>query len=246
MTTLVLAALGYSFPARPLLDEFEAGQKVAGVVRRNEFTKALKVRSMTAERTGLESVLKPDLKAIGWWSEGVRKIPVEFAVELEPRLISRWLGYLNERELWMDGEADRRWEAIREKSLGSRLFVVILSSYPTRRHLGMGDEEPNPTDEITDVRFVLDGSAGRIEPQARMVYRQRADRKSVLDEVPWWQFTPYASALTFSFEPKFEAPLIDRGDYARAWWLVWSDVDLGAGPLSLKIASRRKIRSAEF
>lgn len=247
MTPLLAAlALAYTFPARPVLDEVERGRVVARTVAKNDLELRSGVFAGSGRLLGIDRVLDPFEHEIGWWNEGFRKIPVEYVIELEPKLLSRWLGYLAERELWSEGELENRWNEVGRVVLGKRYFVVVLSAFPTKDKLGIGDDSHQSPEETRDVIFAIDSSMGRTEPQAAMISFQRAGGRGDLEDVPWWSMTPLGDVLTSKFQGEYAPKRFSLGDYYRAWWLVWTDSDLGEGPVTLKIASKRKIRSTTF
>lgn len=247
MTLAIAVAYSlYIFPSEPDLDAFEAGQSLGRRVNRNDFAKVTASDSGSAEIIRIDQILGKDRVDLGWWNEGFRKVPVEYGIELSPRLLSKWMGYLSSRELWSIGELNSRWSSIRAKGDGKRAWLIALSAFPTKTKFGLGDDESQSTEETKSIKFVLDSSMGRTEPSARMIHERRAQSRHELDQVPWWQFTPFGRELTFEFAKPYETPIIERGEFYRTWWLLWTESDLGKGPATIKIASQRKIRTAVF
>lgn len=243
----VIAVLAtHIFSERPNLDAFEEGVLLAKRIRANDFARVIASDSGTAEIVGLDKVFEKDRIAIGWWNEGFRKVPVEFVTELSETALSRAVGYLSVRDLWKDSDVERAWSQVKAKGDGKRAWIVALSAFPTKTKFGLGDDLTPELDELVNIKFALDGSMGRVEPHARLVHERRAKSKVELDGVPWWEFSPFAQPLKFEMAKPYEVPLIERGDYYRVWWLVWTDCELGKGTTSLKIASRRKVREAIF
>ncbi len=247
MTPFLVATLFLStLPEDPVLDEVEKGGQIARSVAKTDLEARLGLFPGSGRALGVEHVFGTFQKPMGWWSDGGRKVAVEWGVEFSPALVSRWLGYLKARELWDDRELGVRWESIRETMGSRRYFVVALSAFPTQARLGFGDERRQGDEETRDVIFTLESSMGRTEPNAMLVLARRAKGKGELEETPWWQVTPFGEELTGVFEGTYSEPVIERGDYYRTWWLVWSETDLGAGEVKLKVASKRKVRVGVF
>lgn len=243
---LLVAWSAMTLPDAPLLDEVEAGARIGRTVVQTDLEKRLDLVPGSGRQMGVEHVFEPLTVPMGWWSDGGRKLAVEWGLELSPALLSRWLGYLRERELWEEQELDRRWGRLREMVGSRRFFVVALSAFPTQPRLGLGEERRQGDEETRDVIFTLESSMGRTEPSAVMVHSRRARGKGELEAVPWWQMTPVGPEVTGVFEREYSSPLIERGDYYRTWWLVWSETDLGAGEVTMKVASKRKVRVGVF
>lgn len=247
MTALIAAiTLSLTFPPSPILDEVEAGKAFARTVIKTDGERALGLKPGSGRHETLFNLVEPFKKPLGYWSDGGRKLEVEYGIEISPALVSRWLGYLSVRELWDDQELELRWDSIRAKVEGKRFFVVVLSAFPTQPRFGIGEDVPQSDIETKQVIFTLESSMGRTEPNAILFHHRRSKGKGDLEEVPWWTLTPFEAELTSVFQGPYEVPIIQRGDYYRTWWLIWSHTDLGDGDVTMKIASKRKIRVAEF
>ena len=247
MTALVAAAvLGSTLPASPDLDDVEKGKAFARRVSRTDLQRVFGIEPSSGKQKTIHQLIEPFQVSIGRWSTGFEKITVEYGIELTPQLIGQWLGFLAERELWAPNELETRWESLRDKMGGRRYFIVVLSAFPRKATLGFGDQVAQSDLETKQVIFTLESSMGRTEPSGFLVHGRRASTLKEIGEIPWWTLTPFEEELTSVFEGQYKAPVIQRGDYHRVWWMIWSDTDLGQGPVTLKIASQRKVREATF
>ncbi len=246
MVAAFIAACALSFlPDEPLAEQVALGRRIAGQPDQDQWERILKVEPQSAQLVPIDHLYLGDRVPIGMWSDGIRKLEVEWVIRLSPELMSRWLGYLQARELWPDREVAEQWEVLRALYGERELFVVILSAFPRQNLLDPSASERPRTDELENIEIKLYSGGQVIPAQAQEFYRQRARTRSELDRVPWWSLIPLRPVLELRFEHPFEPPLIPRGDYSRSWWLVSPSCALGS-QFELKIASRRKIRVAEF
>ncbi|MEZ5163187.1 MAG: hypothetical protein R2688_05440 [Fimbriimonadaceae bacterium] len=183
--------------------------------------------------------------AIGSWNEGIRKVDVEWVVPLDGKTMSRWLGWLSVREGLEEPELKQKWSEIGSYFGSETNFLVILSSYPKKTPFDLADAEPQPDIETRDVRFVVMADGSRAPVSASLLAFHRAQDRQPLEDFAWWLETPIADSLGFTFSSGTSWPIIERGDYACAWWLVSTDAS-NSDSLTLEVLSRRKIRSATF
>jgi hypothetical protein len=246
MTPLLLTLLGSAFGEAPNQQQVELGRKLARQYDRDHWQRQLELPPNTGQLASIVEVYRDDRRVLGTWSEGIRKLDVEWAIRLSPELMSRWLGFMSEREAWGDGELDRRWNSVKQQIGDRPVFMVLLSAFPRKERLGLGETFAPSTDEIDNIRVVFEQKGRRIEASAYEVWRQRAETRSELDQVPWWQFTRLKDDLTSMFDKGYEPPIIQRGDYYRTWTWVTPASDVEEATLTLKIVSKRKVRETTF
>lgn len=242
----MLTILGSGFGDAPNQQHVELGRKLALQYDRDHWQRQLDLPPNTGQLASIVEVYREDRLVLGTWSEGFRKLDVEWAIRLSPELMSRWLGFLSEREAWGDGELERRWHSIRQTAGDRPGFMVVLSAFPRKDRLGLGDTFSPNTEELDNIRVVFEQKGRRIEALTYEVFRLRAETRSDLDQVPWWQFTKFKHDLTSMFESAVEPPIIQRGDYYRTWSYVVPASNVEDAALKLKIVSKRKIREATF
>ncbi|MDI9641344.1 hypothetical protein QPK87_06695 [Kamptonema cortianum] len=238
-------AVALGFPEEPVEGSFLEGQALATRQHGIEPFHSLRVSSPTAERARIPSIYQRDQKVIGTWFDRTKKIETEWVLSLTPNLVSRWLGYLDIREGWTQDEAQTRWKSIRNEIAGREVFLVTLSAFPSQSPFGVFEERANSPEETVQVRFLIESAEGRQELQAFLLHSRRAKSRQELDSVAWWDYSPFAKQLSFSMAGRDEPPLIQRGDYYRTWWWVWTDEPLPES-YELKVLSVRKIRTARF
>lgn len=245
-----IAALGTSsgafFPSSILTSEFERGRAIALRRSADDWQRRTNIGPLSGELQTITDILEQDRKAIGTWNQGLRKVDVEFVVRFSPELISRWFGFLSAREGWQKGQEVRLWQEVREQISDRPTFLVVLSTFPSQQMFGSGEEIKNPTDEMLDVVIQFESEVGITPADVDLLKTRRAKGRGELDAVRWWEFSPLAEQLRFAFDRPQEDPIIQRGDFHRAWYWVTTNEALGDGPVTLKVLSRRKIRSATF
>lgn len=233
---------GSSFPSEPVAKQVEAG---AALAKRSPGASINDLRTSPETRAAFSNIWGKDRKAVGFWSNGHEKVPVEHVIWISPDLISRWLGYLDQREYWEEGELQSRWASIINALEGKKTFIVTLSAYPKMPFHGIGNyKRPNP-EEIDKVRFVYTSGEKSMRMSAvRIADWQSRDRKE-LDGLAWWHLTEFGRSLIGEFEdPDFNPPL-PLGDYYRSWYLVTVEEQLDE-KFELRVLSRRKERVASF
>lgn len=127
------------FPAHPIPKEMMVGAQVA------------KRRSAS-----LQSLYMGDRANIGFWYDGMMSRDVEHAIWLSPALVSRILGFLERRELWEPGEAQRRWDALRWELEGRLTFVVELCAFKKVSMAELTPEIAADPNEILRVKFAVE------------------------------------------------------------------------------------------
>ncbi len=195
----------------------------------------------------IQMVYGEDQKTIGKWSNGWSQRPVEWALRLSPELISRWLGFRERRELWPEGELDRRWNLARDVVGDEAIFIVQISAFPKLSTAGgIGEEERAELEDFLLNRFVVRADGQQIECRTFLIDRWQAREKATLDDYPWWQRTDFAHILGSEWEGHPYKPL-PLGDYHRAWY--WVSARMPEAPvekLELFLLSPNKERKAEF
>jgi hypothetical protein len=234
------------FGLEPVWDQVTLGRKISQRWDRDHWRAQLELPPENSQLADVSEVFREDRKVLGTWSEGIRKLDVEWAVSVSPRLVSRWLGFLAEREAWPTGEVERRWGVIRQMLRDRQTFVVILSAFPHREMLGLGDTKPAKREEMEDFRLVFQAAGQTFESGVTEIAAMRAETRGELDRMPWWQFSPLAGLVGSPFETRFEPPVLERGEYYRRWYWVRPELELPHMDVTLRIASRRKNRLATF
>lgn len=245
MVAATLAILGSAFGEGPIAEQVEIGKRAAGRFDQEHWQRQLHI-APTGQRADISTIFGDDRKPIGRWNEGVRKLDVEWVFRLSPELMSRWLGFLSMREGWLDGEIERRWYELRQQLAGRPVFVVVLSSFPKKELFGLDDDTPSDPATLDNLVFRFEQGGRNIGATGIEILRMRAQTRSELDMVPWWQFTRLKPVLGSLFESDFEPPIVQRGDYHRSWWWVTPDVDLADGEVAVKVMDARKTRVATF
>jgi hypothetical protein len=120
-------------------------------------------RMLFQQGKGIERTLRQDRVVVGLWFNGRVKEDVESVTWLSPGMVSRWLGYLQAKEKWPDGEMQKRWDFACKELNGSLTFIVQVAAMPKLKGLDMEvTDVPEPT-EIEKIRFLLTSGPGTPE-----------------------------------------------------------------------------------
>ncbi len=220
-----------NFGAYPLYDEAQKGSKLA------------------ADDHTMEVLYGNDRTTIGWWNDGTMARPMEWALWISPSFISRWLGYLDRRELWMGNSQKNRYQEVASILDGKLTFLVQLAAYPKQSLFDVTDEAPSKPQEIEKVRFVMTFGDKRYTPEVnRIALYQWRDRDYAKD-FRWWLYVPFGDPLTPEWMTKGNAPPYAVGDWYTAWYLVQIPTlpqIFECEKFELRIISPRKERVATF
>lgn len=215
------------FGPAPLVLEVERGRAVA---RRGQ---------------GLERCFHEARKPIGWWFSGKNNEDVEQVIWMSPKLVSRWLGYLDEREKWVSGRLDSQWREVGKVLSGRISLIVQIASFPSASLSGLELEfglarEPEP------IMFVVETGGLRFEPKVDLLVTAQARNWRTVDRYPWYQALPFAAPLRpFGDE---EPNLLPLGSFFGQWWLVTFDPMVAPASLTftLHAVSKSKVRTVTF
>lgn len=220
-----------AFPAFPIKSEFQRGVDLAR-----------KERAMIM--VGAE-----DRVSVAKWFDGTLSREVEFIEFVSPAMISRWLGFMDAKELWEDGEVQRRWTALRSRLDGRASFVVTLAAFPKASVQELTEEIPADPEQLENVRFVFTVGEKRIEAKGSRLAFWQARTRDELKDYRWWIDSPLDPLLTPLEQPDANEAPLPLGDYYQAWY--WVDVPLTpemhlpAG-FDLHIVGARRERVAHF
>lgn len=246
MLAELVAAAAVVWPNHPDATEFARGQAMAPRQRTAAWRRTAGVETDTASRTLVSDLLRDHMVPLGEWSDGRRKVTVEWALRLTPEVTSRWIGWLSEREKWRSGEVPGRWNELRSRLAGRTVVVVALSAFPQRTLGGLGEENPAAQDETESVRFTWEDGMGRWPAQARRLAVRRETSPNPLDRFPWWQRSSDLQSLIGISDPTFGPGTVGMGSYKRVWWWVETPEPPHRGLLQLHVVSARKVRTAAW
>ena len=149
MHLLGVRAIG--FPEAPLAGQISAG------------------RAVYHSGAGIDRTLGADRFTLGTWFDGRIRRAVDTVTWVSPELVSRWIGYMAERDGWSDAVIDRRWSVSRHQLDRNVTFIVRLAAFPRLDPFEFGLDAPPKPESLRGVRFRLEFSPvgtglGRREP----------------------------------------------------------------------------------
>lgn len=236
---MVCALFGLVFPVKPIAFP---DATIPYEVRRGV--------EIYAQGKGLERLYLDDRSVIGTWFDGMRKRDADHAIWVSPSLVSRWLGYLEAKEKWPDGEREARWRRLRNELGGKLTFIVRICSLPRIDFLEQEAVTRGSENSVREVRFLwtcslpewpsvrekegyLGWSRGRgpwpeaapaagfrVEPGVERVRVLQARRPEAVLADDWWRRVPFGESLRSEFDSGDDSWQIPLGDYHSATYLV--------------------------
>lgn len=244
MILALAIALEVAFPLSPDPAQMAIGAKEA---TRHPKLGTAKIFTSPSPRINVDLIYHDDSRGIGSWANGTLQQTTETCLWLSPALMSRWLGFLQQREKLTDEAASYKWQQMRHLLDGNLTFVVRLSAFPKLPTLNIGDEEPANLADIDDVRFVIMVNRQQVEVSSHRLARWQARERKPLEDYRWWLDTPLAAVLNPEFEPDSNRNQLPLGRYHAAWYLITAPA--GSEPvteISVHILSQRKERVARW
>jgi hypothetical protein len=138
---LALPIKPIDFPSLPIAKEIDAGVCIYALGK------------------GIDRLYLDDRRVVGLWFDGKVRQEADHVLWLSPSLISRWLGYLEAKEKWPDGELEGRWDALRAHLSGHMTFIVRLCSMPRIDPIEGEIDQKAQQEDSSDVRFLLTSSS---------------------------------------------------------------------------------------
>jgi len=167
----VLLAGQDSWPAMPIQLDFDRGAKVSKI------------------RKGVDRVIGLDRVVIGKWTDGIRSKDVEEVVLMTPSLMSRWLGWLAQRESLSAVQISERWEGMQAAFGTVPTVIVRLALYERNDALELADiSRPNLTElESVSFRWVPNGGSSETPTLAnQLMFDRWGTEPTKLNSIPWW------------------------------------------------------------
>lgn len=182
---------------------------------------------------GVDRLYQDDRQSVGTWFDGKARRGVDTVLWVSPSLVSRWLGYLEAKEKWPEGELERRWSRIRTEMGGKLNFVVRACAFPKMDILEGQFEEPAKVFDPAEIRMLWTSSAERLNEVAdrypvvglvknestpltqsrRVPTAQRVEPKVCLLEEQWSRSASSIMAENWWRKAPFGEPL--RGEFDR-------------------------------
>jgi hypothetical protein len=231
LSLLLATSQVFRFPTEPISEELARGEQIC------------------YKGKGIERTLMEDRVAVGKWFDGAQKRETDQIIWLSPKMISRWLGYLNAKEKWSKEELNRRWSLMSAALDGKLTFVAELYALPKQSDLLEITEGANTKPETaTNIRFLVTyltdkerDEAQHIESMVRKKNPQspleREEPRVIpfgvfkaysLDgsqQWPWHTLDPVFDPLSPEFAPKRPTAYDGIvGDYVRAIYVIQADL----------------------
>lgn len=213
------------------------------------YDQALKGSALAEKEHTMEVLYGEDRATVGWWNDGTMAQPMEWALWISPNFVSRWLGYLDRRELWTSDQMRDRYQAVSRELDGKITVLVQLVAFPKQSLLDFTDEAPSQPQEIEKVRFVVTYDDVRMQPTVSKVATFQWRDRSYVKQFRWWTYLPWAAPLAPEWMNTKDEPPYGVGDWYASWYLVEFPVvpEIHAcKKFEVRIISPRKERVATF
>lgn len=196
LATLVVSGQN-PWPAKPIEIDFALGAKVSKIHK------------------GVDRVIGPDRIVIGKWTDGTRSKDVEEVVLMTPSLMSRWLGWLADREALPATQIAVRWQDMRKTFGEAPTVIVRLALFERNDGLELADISRPSLTELESVNFKWVPSAGTGEtalPVGQLMLDRWGQEPTKLNSIPWWASSEQWRLL---WPSGYEAPTWDG--LQRGW-----------------------------
>ncbi|MBC8065650.1 MAG: hypothetical protein H7Y17_12540 [Chlorobia bacterium] len=207
---IVLASSPFQFPAEPIPAEMARGEKVY------------------YQRKGIERTLMEDRAVVGKWFDGKTKRDTDQIIWLSPRMVSRWLGYLNAKEKWGKSELNRRWTEMVQVLDGKMTFVAELYALPKKEDFfELTESSATKPETALNVRFLVTYLTDKERDDAQHIetmVRKRNPQSPLEREEP--------SIAPLAVFKGYDTDLIQR-------W-QWHSLDEAFAPLSPEFAQAKR------
>lgn len=243
MIPLLLLGVQPLWPDAPLAAPFNQGRILA---QKGVPASSLPLRVLgRREPASPVDALLPDSRPLGVWSTGSERVIIEAALPLTGESVSRWIGFLAERDRLAADEVEDRWREAGKVLAGRTAVALILSSYPKRSTLSIG-EESGPDLSALQVRRIEVVRNGVPEAASHFVCLDiRARERRRVEEAAWWLWTPLTSALASPGDKSVLPPAL--GDYRRrVVWLEFSGEWREGDRLGIAIVLPKRTKKAEW
>lgn len=218
------------FPAQPIEREFRRGV------------------AMARRTSSVETMLAEDHWRTGYRFNGQRRQASEWVALLSPDAVSRWLGFVAEREALDRDEIARRWGELREALDEKITFAVRLSAFPRDPAFDLIEAKPGDPRVLAESRFVVGWNEARrtAREAGAVVYRSRDPDE--IARYAWWRGMSALGGLGGERD-RTDRPYYELGDYHARWVLIqtpaWSE-ETAAGRITIRILSSRRERIHDF
>lgn len=203
-------------------------------------------RKLCKKGANLETTLGTDGITIGFRSDGFTQRAAERAIWLSPNFVSRWMGFLAEREGWTPEEIQKHWASAAELCGPKPTFLVRLVSFPKVDPLAE-DQSGGGDPAVTHLSRAVAKWGDQFAPLLGRLIDESQDRDAATVEKPWYTLDPMVSAFAPAGAPEPEDSR-GVGDYLASWYFLQASmpVAFGAKEMNLRFIAGSKERIARF
>jgi len=210
----------------PLLDpkEFDLG---AASARKNQ---------------DLSKCLQDHVCGLGKWHDGLQFRTTEAAVALTPKVASRWLGWLQEKDALSHDQTQIAWQDYLRSRKDGLVILIRLTAFPKESILEINEQLPPDPKCLERISFEADQSGVEVDVRvSEMQGFRRPEATEVFGDR--WLRLVVPSSFRPSAAGKFVYPV---GDYHAKYICLTADTQSVAGTLNLRILGDRRPRTARF
>lgn len=164
------------------------------------------------------------------------------AVALTPKVVSRWIGWLQASNRWGQDQTDSAWRNYLESRHTGLVILVRLTAFPKEPILELNERLPANPRDLTNLSFEAVQSNVPVTVEIRATSRrQRHEAADVLGD--FWLHLAEPTTLRPTPTAKYAYPI---GDYHAEYLRLCAATTSTRGTLDLRILGNRRPRTARF
>lgn len=212
--------------SEPILDAVEFDRGVASARRGYDLSKTLE-----------------DMRhGLGRWHDGKQFRTTEVAVALTPKVVSRWIGWLQTTCGWGEHHVQQAWSDYLSNRKNGLIILVRLTAFPKESFLDLTEQTPPDPTDLDSLSFEAEQSRVTVPIDLGInVSIRRPQPEEVLGD-RWLQLA-LPTILRPPYDSKFRYPL---GDYHARYLQLVAETTSAAGTIDVRISNKRRPRTARF
>ncbi len=143
---------------------------------------------------------------------------------ISPRLLSRWLGYIQRKENLSDLELKHRWNMLSEYCESKLLFVVQNVSFPYKAKMSFDINRPADSLLNKKLTYSLLYNKETLRPVVKDLEAWKFRKEERMSDFQWWLYQPFSLAISPKNMSEKKQPMFQLGDKYVWWSLLEFDV----------------------
>ncbi len=136
---------------------------------------------------------------------------------LSPRLLSRWLGYLQDSEHLSEDEILHRWNILKDYFDKNLVFIIQNVSFPFKAQYSGQKNLPADSNLFDKLKYDIHFGKKKLTPEVTILTDWKLRDKKLIDSYRWWLYVPFSKQITpASMNEKVE-PMYMLGSNLVRW-----------------------------